>query len=63
MKRFGTNSTQAAPQDIEKMKERAERFGTSVKEVEQEKRNQRLERFGQSAHLDAIKKRKKAKYF
>lgn len=62
MKRFGL-VPKATPQDVlDKKKQRAERFGTSVKEVELEKRKKRIERFGQDSYFDALRQRKRTKH-
>lgn len=62
MKRFGL-APSTLPQDVlEKKKQRAERFGISVKEVELDKRKKRIERFGQDSYFDALRQRKRTKH-
>ena len=62
MKRFGMAPKESKEELLEKKRQRAERFGTAVKEVELQKRKKRIERFGQDSYFDAMRQRKRAKH-
>ena len=61
MERFGMTTATTSDAVLEMKKKRAERFGTSVKEVDQEKRKKRIERFGTQVNVDSTRQKKRFK--
>lgn len=62
IKRFGGTVKESKEEFLEKKKMRAQKFGTSVKELDIEKRQKRLERFGKDAFIDALRQSKRSKF-
>mmetsp|Transcript_3564 Transcript_3564/g.3012 ORF Transcript_3564/g.3012 Transcript_3564/m.3012 type:complete len:105 (-) Transcript_3564:20-334(-) len=64
LKRFGTVSTSknptVSPAELEKLEQRAKKFGGSNQELDIQKRNKRFERFG--TNIEATRQTKREKH-